>query len=180
LGNGPIAGRLMGVFRTIVEIAVLPMLDTGEEVPLRGPIAFQLVGDEHPWHVRQAFEPLTEELFGSMLVPPALHQNIKAVPVLVHRAPQIVSFAANGEKYFIQMPLVTRLRATTSKLIGIWLPKLPAPLPDGFIRHDNTPGEQQLFDIAIAEAEAEVQPDAMADDLNWEAVVLGPIPTSEP
>jgi hypothetical protein len=108
------------------------------------------------------------------------YQNIKAVPVLVHRAPQIVSFAANGEKYFIQMPLVTRLRATTSKLIGIWLPKLPAPLPDGFIRHDNTPGEQQLFDIAIAEAEAEVQPDAMADDLNWEAVVLGPIPTSEP
>jgi hypothetical protein len=23
-------------------------------------------------------------------------------------------------------------------------------------------------------------PDSMADDLNWEAVVLGPIPTSEP
>jgi phage tail sheath protein FI len=41
--------------------------------------------------------------------------------------------------------------------------------------HNDAPGEQQLFDIAIAETEAEVQLDAMADDRNWEAVVLVPI-----
>jgi hypothetical protein len=70
------------------------------------------------------------------------------------------------------MPLATRLRAPTSKLIGIRLPELSAPLPDGFIRHDDPPGEQQFFHIAIAGAEAEVQPDAMADDLDWEAVML--------
>jgi hypothetical protein len=47
--------------------------------------------------------------------------------------------------------------------------------PDGFIGHNDSPGEQQLFDIAIGEGEAEVQPDAMADDPNWEAVVLVPM-----
>jgi hypothetical protein len=104
-----------------------------------------------------------------------LHQNIEDIPVLIHRPPQIVAFAANGEKDLVQMPLVTRLRAPTAELMGIRLAELPAPLPDGFIGHNDAPGEQPLFDIAIAETEAEVQPDAMADDLNWEAVVLVPI-----
>jgi hypothetical protein len=30
----------MGVFRPVVEVAVLPMLDTGQEFPLRWAIAF--------------------------------------------------------------------------------------------------------------------------------------------
>ena len=32
--------------------------------------------------------------------------------------------------------------------------------------------EQQLFDLTIAEAEAEIQPHCMADDLGWETVIL--------
>jgi hypothetical protein len=36
-----LAGKLMGVFRLIVQGPVLPMFDTGENLPLRGPIAFQ-------------------------------------------------------------------------------------------------------------------------------------------
>lgn len=31
---------------------------------------------------------------------------------------------------------------------------------------------QQLFDITIAEAEAEIQPHCMADDRGWETVML--------
>jgi hypothetical protein len=40
------------------------------------------------------------------------------------------------------------------------------------VRDDDSPGAQQLFDIAIAEAEAEIQPYCMPDDLGWEAVIL--------
>jgi hypothetical protein len=75
----------------------------------------------------------------------------------------------------IRGTLVTRLRAPTAELMGVRLAEPLAPLPDGFIGHHDAPGEQQLFDIALAETEAEVQPDAMADDRNWEAVVLVPI-----
>jgi hypothetical protein len=35
-----------------------------------------------------------------------------------------------------------------------------------------TISEQQLFDITIAEAEAEIQPHCMAADLGWETVIL--------
>jgi hypothetical protein len=43
---------------------------------------------------------------------------------------------------------------------------------NGFIAHENPDGEQALFHIAIAETEAEVQPDAMANDLGWKTVML--------
>jgi hypothetical protein len=56
--------------------------------------------------------------------------------------------------------------------MGIGLPELLAPLPDRVVSHDDPAGEQQLFDIAIAQAEAEIQPHCMADDLGGEAVVL--------
>ena len=44
--------------------------------------------------------------------------------------------------------------------------------PNGFIRDEDPTGEQQLLDLAIAEAETEIQPHRMADDLDREAVIL--------
>jgi hypothetical protein len=43
---------------------------------------------------------------------------------------------------------------------------------NNYIRHDDAPGEQKLFHVAVAETKAEVQPDAMADDFRWKSVVL--------
>ena len=53
--------RLMRVFRPIVEIAMLPMFHPGEALPLRGPIALQLISDNHPWDILAAFEELAED-----------------------------------------------------------------------------------------------------------------------
>jgi hypothetical protein len=39
----PLAGRLVGVFGAVVEVAVLPMFDPGEQLPLRGAVARELV-----------------------------------------------------------------------------------------------------------------------------------------
>jgi hypothetical protein len=79
------------------------------------------------------------------------------------------------EKYLVQMPLVAGSGTLAPKFIRIRLAELAAPLPDGFIGHDNPTGEQQFFDIAVAETEAEVQPNAMADDLGREAVMFVPV-----
>ena len=65
------------------------------------------------------------------------------------------------------------MRALTSvQLIGIILPKLPTPLPDGFMGHSKTALEQKFFHIAVAQDKAIVEADFMADDLAGEAVVL--------
>lgn len=55
-----------------------------------------------------------------------------------------------------QMPCVPWLRATASQLVGIALTEFTTPFPDGFVRDDDSPGEQQLLDIAIAQADAEI------------------------
>jgi hypothetical protein len=52
------------------------------------------------------------------------------------------------------------------------LAELAAALADGLIRSDNPTGEQQLFYVAVAETEAEAQPDAMTDDLGRKPMVF--------
>jgi hypothetical protein len=72
----PLAGWLMGILGAIVEIAVLPMFHPRENLPLRRPVALQLIGDDHPWDIPAAFEELAEELFRCDLVAPALDKDI--------------------------------------------------------------------------------------------------------
>jgi hypothetical protein len=50
--------------------------------------------------------------------------------------------------------------------------RICAPLLDRFVGDDDSTGKQQLFDVAIAEAEAIVQPDAMADDFGRETIMF--------
>src|SRR5262245_47200195 len=58
------------------------------------------------------------------------------------------------------------------QLIGVVLPKLQTPLADGFMGDVDPAFEQQFLHIAIAQGEAVVEPDPMADDLAGKAVVL--------
>jgi hypothetical protein len=67
-----------------------------------------------------------------------------------------VRLPIDGEEHLIKVPCVTWARASAPELMGIGLPKLPTPLPDRFIGHDDPAGEQQFFHIAVAEAAAEV------------------------
>jgi hypothetical protein len=52
-----------------------------------------------------------------------------------------------------------------SYTIGIGLAKFPAPIPHGFVCQQDTAFSHELFDIPIAQAEAKVEPDAVADNL---------------
>ena len=54
------------------------------------------------------------------------------------------------------MPLVARTGTPPPECIGILLAELVAPLADGFVGHEDPLDEQQLLDIAVAEAEAVV------------------------
>src|SRR4030095_15099167 len=96
----------------------------------------------------------------------ALHQDIEHSPVLIHRPPEIVPFAVDRQEDLIQMPLVTGSGTPAAKLIRILLPKLAAPLADGFVHHTDRMRKEQLFHIPVAKAEPVVEPDAMTDHLD--------------
>jgi len=162
----------MGVLGAVVEVSVLAVFHARQDLALRCAITFQLVRNDHPWYVGQALEQLAEEFLRGLLVSTALHETIQPVAVLIHGPPQIMTFLIDREKDLVSVPLVARPRAATTELIRIGLPKLPAPFPDGFIRHEDPTGEQELFDIAIAQAEAIVQPDTMTNNLSGKTVVF--------
>jgi hypothetical protein len=50
----------MRALRTILQRAVWPRLDAGQDFSLRRAIARQRVGDQHPGHVCDALAPLSE------------------------------------------------------------------------------------------------------------------------
>src|SRR5712692_5874768 len=80
--------------------------------------------------------------------------------------------ALNSEKHFVHVPLVAGPGAATTELVGILLAKLAAPLANGFIGHNHPAFQQQLFDIAEAQAESEIQPHRVADDLDRKPMIL--------
>jgi hypothetical protein len=162
----PLACRLVGIFRAVVQIAVLAMFHPRQDLALRGGIALQRIRDDHPRHVGQAFEQLAEELLRGLLVPATLDENVQHVAVLIHGTPQVMPDPINGEKHLVQVPFIPWPRSPAPELIGIGLSEFPAPLPYCFVGDDDSAGEQQLFHIPLAQAEAAVEPDAMADDLS--------------
>jgi hypothetical protein len=67
---------------------------------------------------------------------------------------------------------VARPGASPAELIRVCLAKCATPLAVRFIRYDPAGNKQEFFHMARAQAQAEVRPDAVADDFGREAVVL--------
>ena len=64
------------------------------------------------------------------------------------------------------------LGPTATNLIGICLSELSAPFADGFIRHLNAPIEHHFLNVAVAQREGVVEPDAVANNLDGKSVVF--------
>jgi site-specific DNA recombinase len=75
-------------------------------------------------------------------------------------------------KDYFQVPFVAWLGASTFQPIHVVLPKLQTPLADGLVSHLDAALEQEFLHVTVAQREAIIEPDSMADDLAGEAVVL--------
>jgi hypothetical protein len=69
------------------------------------------------------------------------------------------------EKHFIQMPPVTGPRTSAAQGVGVSLAKLETPTPNGLISESEAAYRHHLFNVAITNGKAEVQPHAVTDDL---------------
>src|SRR5262249_29174974 len=136
---------LMGVLRAVVEIPMLTVLDSRQNLALCRSVALQLVGDAHPWHRGEAFEQLPKELLRGLLVPTTLDENVEDIAVLVNRPPEVMSFAMHRDAYLVQVPFIARARTAPTEGICIGLTKLPAPLAARFVGYDHPTDEQQFF-----------------------------------
>ncbi len=165
--HGPfsLASRLVRILRPIVQPSMLAMLDTRQYLTLGSPVACKLIGNNHVRCVRAAFQESAEELPCCGLVSPALHTDVEHDALLVNRSPEIVLFAVDLQEAFIQVPLVSKLRTSAPKFVGILLTELPRPPSHGFIAEHNAASRYPFLDISEAQREPEVEPHSMRDDV---------------
>src|SRR5215471_17392962 len=83
-----------------------------------------------------------------------------------------MAFTIDGQEDFVKMPFVPWLGTSMLQLIRVVLPELQTPLADGLVGHRDAALEQDLLHIAVAQREAIIEPDAMADDLTGKAVIF--------
>jgi hypothetical protein len=120
----------------------------------------------------QPLEQFPEEFLRRLLIPTTLHENIQGIAVRIDRPPQIVPFAIERQKYFIQVPFVAWPRAAALQLLGILLAALAALFANGFVGDEDVTDEQEFFHIAMAERKAEIPPDGVADDFTGAAMMF--------
>jgi hypothetical protein len=147
------SGRLMEVFRPVIDALMLPMLDPGHDLPLGSGVAPQLVGDEHTRGSTLLLKEFAEQAFGGPLVAPALDENIENEAVLVDGTPEPMLLPGDADDDLIKVPFVATARRSPTDPVGQIPSGFEAPLSDRLVRHRDTAGGQHLLDHAQAQRE---------------------------
>ena len=163
---------LVGIFSTIVGMLVEYVPHIGQYFRLGGSVAAKLIGDDGSRNVLQSSQKLAKELLRSASVTTWLYKYIENLAVLIDSAPQILQLAVDRQIDFIEMPAISRARCAGSKAFGIGPAELLRPISNGFVGYRNPALSHDLFDVAIAQAEAKVKPHAVADDFRRESAAV--------
>jgi hypothetical protein len=85
-------------------------------------------------------------------------------PSLSHGTPDVQLPAVDGDEHFVEMPPPVRPRPSSSQLACNDPAELQSPAADRLVGHiDATLGEH-ILDVAVAQSEAEIEPDGLLDD----------------
>src|SRR5438105_306543 len=85
--------------------------------------------------------------------------------MLVDCPPVPAAFALDLQLHLIQVPFVTQACTPSTQSSGVGRPEFRAPGADRLVRDSYAPLGQQLLDVTQTQAEAEVQPHGVTDDL---------------
>jgi hypothetical protein len=99
-----------------------------------------------------------------------LHKDIQDFALAIDSPPQVHAATLDGDHHLVQVPPITGSRAQSAHITGDDWPKLEDPSPDRLVGDVEASLSQELFDIAVAEREAQVEPDTVPDDLGRELV----------
>ena len=136
------------------------------------PIRAKLVGHQLSRHLTLMLQCLTKEAFGRLTVSALRCQNIDNITILIHCPPQVVAFASDRDKSFIDVPDVSEPSLFPAQRPSIGRPKLETPISNGLVRDGDTTLSKQFFYIAKAEAEPMVEPDGMADNFRGKTMTF--------
>jgi hypothetical protein len=131
----------------------------------------KLVGDHNArLSAALAVKHPTQETLGSYLIASLLDQDVQYESVLIDGSPEPVAFAADLERYLVQMPLVASSYSSSTQPCGEAGSELRAPLADRLVADDDPAFGEEILNVTKAEMEPKVQPHSVSDDFGREAV----------
>ena len=146
------------------------MDDQGHEVPVCNTVAAQFVGHEPHRFLSLTVQQAAEESPRCTRVPTRLDEEVDQVTILIHGAPEILALTVDRHEHFVLEPGVSESTVSSLQPPSVVGAELSAPLPNGFVRHDDAAFGKEILDIPEAQAVSVVEPDGVADDVRRKAM----------
>ena len=159
----------MRILSPIVCTQALVVASRQSQFGLRCGIRTQPVSYQHVRREAVLFEQLAHQFHGCSLVSPWLHQQIENLAFVVDRAPQPEPPARNRHGHLVEMPPRRWPWASMAKLSGEQRPEFQNPSSHRFVGDIQTALGEQILDVAIAEREADIEPNGVPDDRRRES-----------
>ncbi len=126
-------------FSPVVLVLTSAMHNGRKNLPMGSRITPMLVGDQLPGCLSLMFQGPTKEALSGSTISTLGDQNIDHVSILIDGSPKIAALTLDGDEEFIDVPNVAESSLFSTKISGVAGAKLLTPVPDRFIRDDDTP-----------------------------------------
>jgi hypothetical protein len=99
---------------------------------------------------------------------------------LINSAPKIVLLVVDFDEDFVEVKGITITSEFLFRSAGVNSTEFDAPEADRFAADSDASLSKEIFDIAVAQIEAIVEPDGVGNDIGWESMVMRWTPLVEP
>ena len=99
-----------------------------------------------------------------------LNQHVEDLALVVDGTPQIHPLAGDSHHHLVEVPAIAGPRTAAAQSSRDHRSEFQHPTPDGFVRDVEPPLGEEFLDVAIAQGEAQIEPDRMLDDRRRKAV----------
>src|SRR3954462_1550830 len=158
----------MRVFGPIILAQALLMTRSQPKLTAGAPVGRQPIGHDDGRSVALLPKQLAHEPDGCGSVPARLHEGVQDLALTIDGSPQPQAFAPNHDSHFVEMPPGAWLGTKPTEVARESWPELENPAPNCLVGHIEAALGQELFHVAVAQGEPEIQPNRASDDLGWE------------
>jgi len=160
----------MRILRSIVAPSATLVAFCDSKMTGCGGIRSQLICDELVWDKAIFLQQLAHQFKRRPFVPPSLDQHVEDLALGVDGAPQIDHPAIDFQIDFVQVPRRMGFGSAFAQVRCDHRPEMVHPAPDGLIGDHDPAFRQQIFDVAEAQREPNIEPDRVLDDFGRKAI----------
>ena len=162
----------MGLLSPIILILFGTVDRLRDQLSMGDTIASQFIGHDLPGFALVTPDQSLEESLSCSPISLCLEININHFAILIYCTPEVMLLAVDLYKNFIDEKCVTIATVLSLQSSGVEITEFYAPEADRFAADSDASLSQKIFNITVAQVEAIIEPDCVADDVQWESVTF--------